>query len=229
MSDKPQNINDDSIFDQLVDGELSATERHQLLASLDDSHDGWRRCALAFLEAQSWGHQFKQLAAEVNEQPSPQPASSPPISRTQSVQWFAIAAGVMLAFTVGWLVRSPTPSNPSAGKIVAIDSQESPSVDELPRDVVSDNDAVTLYVRDTSGKNQRIRVPLVGGANHQGQAESQLMALPAVIREQLQDGGFDLKRRRRFAPMFFEQNERVVPMVVPVDDTYIVPVSRPIY
>ena len=48
------NQQDDILFDRLVDGELSAAERQQLLASLDDRPGGWRRCALAFLEAQTW-------------------------------------------------------------------------------------------------------------------------------------------------------------------------------
>ena len=45
---------DDVLFDRLVDGELSAAERRELLASLDGRPTGWRRCALAFLEAQTW-------------------------------------------------------------------------------------------------------------------------------------------------------------------------------
>ena len=61
--------NDDALFDRLVDGELSDFERQRLLASLDDPQgvwrdQGWRRCALAFLEAQTWGHQFKHMLAE---------------------------------------------------------------------------------------------------------------------------------------------------------------------
>lgn len=54
-------------------------------------------------------------------------------------------------------------------------------------------------------------------------------ALPAELRARFRDRGFDLQRRRRFAPMFFEQNQQLVPMVVPVDDTFVVPVSRPVY
>jgi hypothetical protein len=46
--------NNDDCFDRLVDGELSEPERRELLTSLDQEPDGWRRCALAFLEAQSW-------------------------------------------------------------------------------------------------------------------------------------------------------------------------------
>jgi len=54
-------------------------------------------------------------------------------------------------------------------------------------------------------------------------------ALPAEVRASFRDRGFELQRRRRFASMFFEQDEQLVPMVVPIDDTYIVPVSRPVY
>ena len=49
---------DDTRFDRLVDDELSEEERRELLGRLDDEPGGWRRCALAFLEAQCW----KQVA-----------------------------------------------------------------------------------------------------------------------------------------------------------------------
>jgi len=45
---------DDTRFDRLVDDELSEEERRELLGQLDDEPGGWRRCALAFLEAQCW-------------------------------------------------------------------------------------------------------------------------------------------------------------------------------
>jgi hypothetical protein len=45
---------DDTRFDRLVDDELSEEERRELLGQLDDEPAGWRRCALAFLEAQCW-------------------------------------------------------------------------------------------------------------------------------------------------------------------------------
>jgi hypothetical protein len=41
-------------IDRLVDGELNEAERRELLLALDRHPDGWRRCALAFLEAQCW-------------------------------------------------------------------------------------------------------------------------------------------------------------------------------
>ena len=61
MNVRPMDLDtsdDDIRFDRLVDGELSAEEYRTLLAALDDEPGGWRRCALAFLEAQSLGREL---------------------------------------------------------------------------------------------------------------------------------------------------------------------------
>lgn len=44
----------DADLDRLVDNELSPEERRQLLQRLNVEPEGWRRCALSFLEAQAW-------------------------------------------------------------------------------------------------------------------------------------------------------------------------------
>ena len=44
----------DRRLDLLVDGELDENDRRELLRGLDREPDGWRRCAMAFLEAQTW-------------------------------------------------------------------------------------------------------------------------------------------------------------------------------
>ena len=63
-----ENTHDDDVrFDRLVDGELSDAERRQLLASLDDEPDGWRRCALAFLEAQQWQQSLAAVQRQAND------------------------------------------------------------------------------------------------------------------------------------------------------------------
>lgn len=51
-------------LDRLVDGELSRDEYRALLESLDREPDGWRRCALAFLEAQAWQRELPIVRAE---------------------------------------------------------------------------------------------------------------------------------------------------------------------
>lgn len=226
--------NPNAVFDRLVDGELSATERQQLLASLDDrttwgSDGGWRPCALAFLEAQAWGHQFKQIVAE------PAKPVAPILERPQASQpsvhwgrWLAIAASLLVAFSLGWSAKS-TPSDIAPSFAVA-EQEEMPLRDELPPALLSDDalsdDAVTLLVRDVSGQNRRLQVPLMDVEHFDDRyAET----LPAEMRELIREQGYNVQRRRRFAPMFFEQNEQLVPMVVPVDDTRIVPVSRPVF
>jgi len=58
---------DPQVLDRLVDGELAEGERREVLRTLERQPDGWRQCALAFLEAQSWGEALTQLARQPEE------------------------------------------------------------------------------------------------------------------------------------------------------------------
>jgi hypothetical protein len=93
---------DDRLIDRLVDGALSSTERRALLARLELEPEGWRRCALAFLESQAWAEALRPMAAPAGVRvrqrqegdswmargPSSEPARSPAIdSRTETDQW----------------------------------------------------------------------------------------------------------------------------------------------
>ena len=49
------------LFDLLVDGELNEAERRELLLWCERDPEGWRRCALAFLEAQSWSKELARV------------------------------------------------------------------------------------------------------------------------------------------------------------------------
>ena len=101
------------VLDRLVDGELCTVERRELLAALDDEPGAWRRCGLAFLEAQTWRGQLTQLAAEphaVLASDSPiQPATVHAVKRTRHAASrtrflgasLAIAAGLLVAFALG--------------------------------------------------------------------------------------------------------------------------------
>jgi len=48
----------DRELDRLVDGELSPAAYREMLRRLEQLPDGWRRCALAFLQAQAWRHEL---------------------------------------------------------------------------------------------------------------------------------------------------------------------------
>ena len=64
MTETRTNANDQQLLDRLIDGELTPEARRDLLLRLDHESGGWRRCALAFLEAQSWGQDFRSLLKE---------------------------------------------------------------------------------------------------------------------------------------------------------------------
>ena len=87
---------DDRRLDLLVDGELSEEDRGALLRLLDREPGGWRRCALAFLEAQAWKRELPALLDSSGEAPD----------RLQPRRrwWWSRHAGTLLAMAATFLV-----------------------------------------------------------------------------------------------------------------------------
>jgi len=128
----------DSLIDQLVDGELDEATRQRLLAQLDTEPGGWRRCALAFLEAQAWSQAMNSSQGWASQttlsmddrssslaQPSklPQPLVPPLPSNVpkkglgteRTIRKPALlAASLLFAFALGWLARTGAPSRSTA-------------------------------------------------------------------------------------------------------------------
>jgi hypothetical protein len=235
---------DAALIDRLVDGELSGDERRHLLASLEAQPDGWRRCALAFVEAQTWrgamGNLLQSNAAPVEPKPLPivvensgsagSPFTQSKSTRSHLATWFAVAASVVVAFGLGrqsGVMRSanePASQQIASAPAVPNHKSESPQLERTAR-----GDAVTLVVNDRNGVPQRIEVPLVEG-RQLGQAFGDVphWSSPELDR-QLDERGLDIDARRRYAPIYFEQENKIVPMVVPVDDAVVRPASRPVY
>lgn len=107
-------------LDRLVDGELSDDQRRALVEQLEAAPGGWRRCALAFMEAQSWGQGLRaalQEPAEASTTASIAAAANtltansvetPRRSRFGSrllEQALMLAASFLLAFTLGIAAR----------------------------------------------------------------------------------------------------------------------------
>ena len=57
--------------DLLVDGELDDERQRQALLALEAQPDGWRRCALAFVEAQTLKREMRGMIAEPAERDRP--------------------------------------------------------------------------------------------------------------------------------------------------------------
>jgi hypothetical protein len=64
LPETPSNDQLEAWLDQLADGEMSGARRRELLKSLDHVPQGWRRCALAFLESQAWREALGEYSAE---------------------------------------------------------------------------------------------------------------------------------------------------------------------
>lgn len=240
----PDEQRDAMLIDRLVDGELSGDERRHLLASLEAQPDGWRRCALAFVEAQTWrgamGSLLRENAAPVEQKSLPivvensssaeESSSRSESPRSHLATWFAVAASVVLAFGLGrqsGAMRSasePASQQIASAPAVPNEKKDSPRLERATR-----GDAVTLVVNDRNGMPQRIEVPLVEG-RQLGQAFGDVphWSSPELDR-QLDERGLDLDARRRYAPIYFEQENKIVPMVVPVDDAVVRPANRPVY
>jgi hypothetical protein len=95
----------DELLDRLVDGEIDPRQRQELLKALDREPDGWRRCAMAFLEAQAWADAFdggNEIATRV---PAPAPRQR---ARLGFMRLGGIAAAVAVAFVTGFAARGPS-------------------------------------------------------------------------------------------------------------------------
>lgn len=105
------------MIDRLVDGELSPAQSRALLLRLDQEPAMWRRCALAFIEAQAMRSDLAELCSE---RASPAPSVlvvKPPVSGQGSVLVrrgliaLAMAASFAVALPLGrWLL----PAGPKA-------------------------------------------------------------------------------------------------------------------
>ncbi len=91
MNDLQSRMISPDLVDRLVDGPMSPAELRDTVALLDASPDGWRRLAVAFLEAQCLNEALRPM--------TPPPAIGrwkPWLSRT------AAAATVAVSFSLGW-------------------------------------------------------------------------------------------------------------------------------
>lgn len=240
---------DDATLDRLVDGELNAADRRRVIAALDAAPDGWRRCALAFLQAQDLRRQLGAWTAD-NAVAAPAGVNSPQAvelaqrsgatassTGLRALGWLAVAACLLVAFGLGWQTSLRSLSTPDGGQLLAQDdaaaqpsvapAPSEPDAPDLAPPEVDPRDAVTLLVRDVSGTPQRLRVPLI--EVNRGGDLANAANLPPALRQQLLDNGLDLKVRQRVVPLFFENNNELAPMIVPVNDAVITPVSRELF
>ena len=216
---------DDMQFDQLVDGELTDRGRRELIGSLDTREDGWRQCALAFLEAQTWGRELKQLVREPGDANT---VLAKPTSRASSsmrlATWLAVAASLGLAFTLGRAMQSP-PVDDSTPQLAVVEPEAANPPQQLP--TADEQDVLKLWVRDATGQPASVNVPLVNATELDRQLGTRFRSgIPDSVRRELENYGYRVQTERRYAPLWLDQGG---PLVVPVEDTQITPVNRHVW
>jgi hypothetical protein len=180
---------DDRLLDRLVDGELDEARRAALLQSLDTAPDGWKRCALAFLEAQAWQQAMRT---------SPVQARTPVFSATPtgrqmmlSRRVLGLAAAVLIAFGIGFLAR------PGAGPDMGRGTHAAHSgKDTDPSPALAFRPDGWLTTSDEDGRP--VPVPLfaaTGGAERP--ALSDQPAIPEYLRRQLEREGYEVRNDRK--------------------------------
>jgi hypothetical protein len=221
---------DDVLFDRLVDGELSAAERRELLSSLDGRPSEWRKCALAFLEAQTWRSELVRLVREpaaTQDEAAPAVHAEWLLAGRPVSSWLALAATVLIAFSLGLALRDLSLPHPKAAPNPLSPGQFASVTPSLPATANGSPDALTVWVRDESGKPRQLKVPLVDATAMDRQMGLRFQSgVPSAVRSELEQKGYQVESKRRYAPFVLDNGQ---PLVVPVEDTKIVPVGNRVY
>jgi hypothetical protein len=222
---------DDERIDLLVDGELPEAERRNLLSTLDDLPDGWRRCALAFLESQSWANEMRAIPCEQTAEPHATPA--PGRGKAPFGFWgtlAAMAACFLIALGLGSLLRGVWAPEGSGGT-TPIELADTANVREEPRtesdeaeslpspDVPAESwKLVTLPLEDgRGGAVESIQVPAVERERFDAQwfEEFPTATMPAELLHALRRSGHRVFRNRQLIPVPIDGGRQ---LVVPVDE-----------
>jgi len=157
MNESPREQQLDNVIDRIVDGSLGPGELRLALSRLEHEPDGWKRCTLAFLEAQCWRDSFRALEAPSVSGPGCEPDSirlaQQKFDRPRTRSWRGAAAvGIIAAsFALGWLSHVsrprelagpilPVPSGPIVAEVLHASSSEPviPASVDPPRPAASD-------------------------------------------------------------------------------------------
>lgn len=240
---------EERLLDLLVDSELGPSERREVLAWCQREPEGWRRCALAFLEAQTWG---AELGGLVRGAAPVEPVVSAPHRQAWNLRSFgwplAMAASFLLAFMLGLAIRgAPGPGaapqladpRPAAETDVAQGRVPLPAgaadVPEAANESAPRPDAaqerwgnVTLVVDDDEGGvAEEISLPVVESPSlDERWLGSHPSAIPADVRRALERLGHRVRQQRQLVPFDLEDGRR---LIVPVDEVEVHPVGNRSY
>jgi len=205
---------DGRILDLLVDGEIDEARFVETIRRLDREPDGWKRCALAFLEARSISAAFRpEPGAGAGEGQS----SARPLRRTPGrIAVLAAAAGIAIAFWVGRLFpagRGPEP--PASGQdcqgVADPDHAQRPGgpAGNLPEPSIAG--VVVLKIPGNGPEGKEIRAPLLDASGSSVAIEWLREAIrPSPLAEELARAGHEVRERRTLIPILLDDGREIV-------------------
>jgi hypothetical protein len=239
---------DPQTLDRLVDGELAETERRDVLQSLDQRPDGWRQCALAFLEAQSWGQTLTRFARNPNAAASsgaPAAAAAAALAiRSEGFDgdgnvpaapddaaareaahharwrwWMAMAGSFLVTFSLGMYAQRYFPPSSNAGQSLTASVPAVPSTKAGPPG--SAVQEVEIVMAGADGRPQRVKVPVLMDSRIAPLLlQAQAPIVPDDVRQALARMGSEPRVQRELWPVQVGGRN----MLVPFDRVEIVPV-----
>jgi hypothetical protein len=180
-----------ALLDRLVDGELGEAERASLLRALDREPDGWKRCALAFLESQAW----REAARDGGVRGALDQANRNLFRRRQTMfrQFAAVAAVVAVAFCVGFVSRDVALSGSG--------SRPAPSIAEAP----NPGNGTSASAAPQLARAEAAPAP----------------AVPEFLRLQMERQGYQVQGDRRVVPVALGDGRKVAVPVDTVSMRYV--------
>jgi hypothetical protein len=223
------NANDDR-FDRLVDGNLPPAEYRAFLASFDEEPGAWRKCALAFLEAQALAQDLGTAVPASPIIPSTVAPANPKTTWKYVSLSLAMAASFALALALGVLwpqfFRDLGKEPPLAGNFNLEKPDDSPltTSDGSRYQVLRPVGNVNLVVEGHDGAGSTGQVPVyeVGADFEQVLARDQAALGPELI-DVFQQIGYDVRHEQQYVPAPLDDGRQVI---VPVHGYEIRPVSR---
>jgi hypothetical protein len=221
IEDTTNPMGPESQIDRLVDGELNETDRHELLLQLEREPEGWRRCALAFLEAQCWRQELGLMARSPENVAA---VSSPAMSaaatvRTRTPRWrqnLATALSMGACFLIAlWLGLSMRGNG--AGGLHGPGGEAVPAMAVLPSDEV-------VTIEGQNGKTENVSIPRAHRDTFDSSLAKQVPdAIPLDVQQAFQRSGHQVVQQREIVPVPMNNGRR---LMVPVDHVEIHYVGR---
>lgn len=210
----------EAAIDRLVADDLDADARRALLHLLDAHPDGWRRCALAFLEDQAWRSALAGPRGVASFDPAALPMTRTKRNVARSIARCAAAACLLAAFAAGgFRFGVVSADRPAAPGLTQLDPVLAPPRPIEPRGVIPEPGHAIGYlslVDPADGEAPPRQVPVLEAtASNERWLAEQPATIPDYVKAQWERRGYQVEEHRRLVGLDLADGRRVA---IPVDE-----------